>query len=112
MLFRSRLGQLGTCLDLHDVDQFGLSDQWLGVDVGWSTDRPAKLWTFPIETVSQSEGGFELVHQSVVLLPHWQVQGDATGRWALTMKLHIDTSLAESRMHNLNSIQTEESLVS
>lgn len=108
----NRLGQLETCLDLHDVDQLGLIDQWLGLDVGWSTDRSAKLWTYPIETVSQSEGGFELVHQSVVLLPHWHVQGDATGRWAVTMKLHIDTSLAESRMHNLKPTQTEESLVS
>jgi alpha-amylase len=108
----NQLGQLGTCLDLQDVDQLGLIDQWLGVDVGWSTDRAAQLWAFPIETVSQSEGGFEAVHQSVVLLPHWHVQGDATGRWAVTMKLQIDTSLAESRMHNLNSIQNQESLVS
>ncbi len=108
----NRLGQLGTCLDLQNVDQLGLIDQWLGVDVSWSSDRPAGLWTYPIETVSQSEGGFESVHQSIVLLPHWHVQGDATGRWALTMKLQIDTSLAESRMHDLNTIQTEESLVS
>ncbi len=108
----NRQGHLGTCLDLDGVDQLGLIDQWLGVDIGWSSDRAANLWTYPIETVSQSEGGFELVHQSVILLPHWRVQGDATGRWSVTMKLNIDTSLAESRMHNLQSIQTAESLVS
>jgi alpha-amylase len=58
------------------------------------------LWTFPIETVSQSEGGFELVHQSVVLQPRWLVRGDAAGRWSVTMRLAIDTSLAESRRQN------------
>jgi alpha-amylase len=92
-----RLGQLGTQLDLCDVNDLGLVDEWLGIDVHWSADRPTNVWTFPIETVSQSEGGFELVHQSVVVQPHWHVRGDANGRWAVTMRLSLDTSLAESR---------------
>jgi alpha-amylase len=94
----NRHGQLGTQLDLIDVDDLGLVDQWLGIDIHWSADRPTNVWTFPIETVSQSEGGFELVHQSVVVQPHWHVRGDANGRWAVTMRLALDTSLAESRV--------------
>lgn len=92
-----RLGQLGKQLDLTDVNDLGLVDEWLGIDVHWSADRPTNMWTYPIETVSQSEGGFELVHQSVVIQPHWHVRGDANGRWAVTMRLGLDTSLAESR---------------
>ncbi|MCA9120392.1 MAG: DUF1926 domain-containing protein [Planctomycetaceae bacterium] len=101
----NRLGHLGTQLDLIDVEDLGLVDQWLGIDVHWSADRPTHVWTFPIETVSQSEGGFELVHQSVVVQPHWHVRGDANGRWAVTMRLALDTSLAESR----SAPQVEES---
>ncbi len=93
-----RLGQLGSRLDLHDAAGLGLTDEWLGIDVGLNFSRPTHLWTFPIETVSQSEGGFELVHQSVVVQPHWHVQGDADGRWSVTIQLALDTSLAESRM--------------
>ena len=93
----NRLGQLGRQLDLANVEDLGLVDEWLGIDVRWSADRPTHLWTFPIETVSQSEGGFELVHQSVVVHPHWQVRGDVNGRWAVTMRLSLDTSLAERR---------------
>ena len=93
----NRHGQLGTQLDLGDVDDLGLVDEWLGIDVHWSADRPTHLWAFPIETVSQSEGGFELVHQSVVVHPHWHVRGDAHGRWSVTMKLAMDTALAEQR---------------
>jgi hypothetical protein len=59
---------------------------------------PAAVWTYPVDTVSQSEGGFELVHQSVAVLPHWVVIPDADGRWSATMRLTIDTQLAESRM--------------
>jgi alpha-amylase len=94
----NRQGHLGTHLDLADVQSLGLVDEWLGIDVQLTASRPTNIWTFPIETVSQSEGGFELVHQSVAVLPHWQVRGDASGRWTVTMTLTANTALAESRM--------------
>lgn len=97
-LEQKRLGQLGTRLDLCDVNALGLVDEWLGLDVGLKMSRPTHLWTFPVETVSQSEGGFEAVHQSVVVMPHWFVAPDSEGRWAVTMQLGIDTSRAEARM--------------
>ena len=95
----STLGQLGTKLDLTDVFGLGLTDEWLGIDVGLKMSRPTNFWTFPIETVSQSEGGFELVHQSVVVLPHWLVEADKEGRWSVTMQMSLDTTRAESRQH-------------
>ncbi len=99
-----RLGQLGTQLDRMDVRQLGLVDQWLGIDVGLAVSRPCGIWTFPIETVSQSEGGFELVHQSVVVQPHWLVQPEADGRWSVVMTLSLDTTLAESRMQRRETL--------
>jgi alpha-amylase len=92
------LGQIGTRLDLSDVQAIGLVDQWLGMDIGLEISRPTSIWTFPIETISQSEGGFELIHQSVVVQPHWIVQPDEEGRWSVTIRLAIDTSQAESCM--------------
>ncbi len=55
------------------------------------------IWTFPIETVSQSEGGFELVHQSVVVQPHWLVTADADGRWSVTIHCRWTPRRAEAR---------------
>ena len=75
-----------------------MTDEWLGINVHLSSNRTTNLWTFPVETVSQSEGGFELVHQSVVVQPHWHIRGDASGRWSATLTLSVDTSMAESRM--------------
>ena len=94
-----RHGHLGEKLDLIDVTSLGLTDEWLGIDVGLTIDRPTSIWTFPIGTVSQSEAGFELVHQQAVVMPHWILQADADGRWSVTMQLTADTSQAESRMH-------------
>jgi len=91
------LGQLGSRLDLANVDYMGLTDEWLGIDVELQSDKPMHVWTYPVETVSQSEGGFELVHQSVVVHPHWYITADRDGRWATTMTLNMDTSAAEKR---------------
>ncbi len=93
------LGQLGEKLDLNNVFGLGLTDEWLGLDVGLKMSRPTDFWTFPIETVSQSEGGFELIHQSVVVMPHWQVEADKEGRWSVTMQMSLDTSRAEQNQH-------------
>ena len=86
-----------TCRSLN------LCDEWLGIDAGLEFNRPTQIWTFPVETVSQSEGGFELVHQSVCVQPHWHVNGDADGRWATAIQLILDTSLAEQRRSQMQS---------
>ena len=86
------LGQLQTQLDLTSVRGLMLSDRWLDIDAGLNFDRETDVWTYPVETVSQSEAGFELVHQCVCVVPHWKVVGDASGRWAVTMRLTSRTS--------------------
>jgi 4-alpha-glucanotransferase len=98
-----RLGHLGSQLDLFDLHDIALTDQWLGIDLRLHSTRAMHLWAFPIETVSQSEGGFELVHQSVALLPHWHVQGDENGRWSASLTLTADTSLAASRLARIEA---------
>ena len=92
-----RLGQLGEKLDLGGITEMGLVDEWLGIDVGISFGQPTAVWTYPVESVSQSEGGFELVHQSVTVVPHWTVVPDAEGRWSVTARLTLDTQRAEKR---------------
>lgn len=89
--------QLGEPQDLTDVQELHLVDGWLGLDMGLTIDRPTSIWTYPLSTVSQSEGGFELVNQSIVVQPHWILQGDHQGRWSVTLRLNADTSAAEGR---------------
>lgn len=87
-----QLGHLGTQLDLHETQHLGLIDQWQGIDVLVGLSRPSSIWTFPIETVSQSESGFELVHQSVCVMPHWLIRADAEGKWSTQMQIRIANS--------------------
>ena len=89
-----RLGQLGQQLDLPQCRDIALTDEWLGLNVRLEWDRAARLWAHPVQSVSQSEGGFELVHQSVVVQPHFVVEADREGRWATRLRLRIQCSKA------------------
>jgi alpha-amylase len=95
---RARAGQLQTLQDWTGVDRIGLVDEWLGLDASLSFSRRGGIWAFPIQTVSQSEGGYELVHQSTTVLPHWLVEADSQGRWEVTIGMRLDVSRAEKRL--------------
>ena len=92
-----QLGQLGSVQDVGEGSRLGLIDEWLGVDVSLDVSHPAGFWAFPIQTVSQSEGGFELVHQSSAVVPHWEFVASEDGRWSVTIVMSVDTSAAQAR---------------
>jgi len=94
---RNKAGQLQTLLDIPSSSLIGLVDDWLGLDASLTFSRPTAIWAFPIQTVSQSEGGFEMVHQSTAVLPRWIVEPDAEGRWEMGITLQLDTSRAEAQ---------------
>ncbi|MFM8494814.1 MAG: alpha-amylase/4-alpha-glucanotransferase domain-containing protein [Planctomycetia bacterium] len=88
------LGELGSRLDLPHARALGLVDDWLDIDARLSFGNASNgaatgVWTFPIQSVSQSEGGFELVHQSVVVMPHWIVTPAADGTWKVSLRLDL-----------------------
>ncbi|HEV2948825.1 MAG TPA: alpha-amylase/4-alpha-glucanotransferase domain-containing protein [Gemmataceae bacterium] len=94
---QARAGQLQSLQNLSNADGIGLVDEWLGLDVSLALSKPGGIWAFPIQTVSQSEGGFELVHQSTAVLPHWHIQANADGSWEVSIRMNLDVSRAEKR---------------
>jgi hypothetical protein len=57
--------------ETNNVERVSLVDEWLKLTIGLSFSRPAVLWRAPVETVSQSESGFERVYQSSMVMPLW-----------------------------------------
>lgn len=92
-----RLGMLDARIDQAEMTRLGLVDEWLGLDVSLDFSQPAQIWTMPIQTVSQSESGFELVHQSCAVVPRWEFIVPDDGRWNVRMTLACDTSAAQAR---------------
>jgi 4-alpha-glucanotransferase len=81
---------LDSRIDLPHTGGVSLTDEWLDLTAGLSWSRPGGLWCYPIETVSQSEGGFEGVYQSSAVVPHWHVTADETGRWEVQIRLVME----------------------
>jgi len=65
-------GPLNSKLAL-DASDFGLVDRWIGINVSFGFGRTISVWTYPVQTVSQSEAGLEHIYQSSTVLPRWPV---------------------------------------
>ena len=89
----TRLGMLDSRLDVRSADGIRLTDEWLDLSVSLDWSRPAGLWCFPIETVSQSEAGFEGVYQSSAVIPRWIVAADESRRWEVRVRWTIGQAL-------------------
>lgn len=68
---------------LENLSAIGLKDEWMGIDYALTFSRPAALWRFPVETVSQSEAGFEKIYQSSALYPNWKFSLGAQETWTV-----------------------------
>jgi 4-alpha-glucanotransferase len=87
-----RLGMLDVRLDLPTTEGISLTDEWLDLAVGLRWSEPASLWCFPIETVSQSEGGFEGVYQSSAIIPHWTIKAEESRRWQVRIRWSAESA--------------------
>jgi hypothetical protein len=69
-------GGLGQALDLEDMTELAIVDDFMGGRLTLRSNVPVVLRARPCHTVSQSEGGFEKIMQSVTLTLAWPL--DAT----------------------------------
>ncbi|MDZ7311480.1 MAG: DUF1926 domain-containing protein [candidate division KSB1 bacterium] len=86
------LSSTGTVEGAESVE---LLDAWLQLHIKLVTPGASSIWRFPIETISQSESGFDRVYQSSVIVPNWQLQLAGRGSW--TNRLTLTISVNEDR---------------
>jgi 4-alpha-glucanotransferase len=68
------------------VEVVAQGNGWLGVEVATTVDPVADAWHAPIDTVSNSEAGFERVYQGSALLLSWPVSLAPGERWTATVR--------------------------
>lgn len=76
--------------ETNNVDEVSLVDEWLRLRLSLSFSQPAELWRAPVETVSQSEAGFERVYQSSMVMPIWRISLGAGRPWKTEIRLRIE----------------------
>ncbi|MDP8221831.1 MAG: DUF1926 domain-containing protein [Candidatus Lernaella stagnicola] len=71
---------------IDSVREFSVNDAWRDLAVEFVVGEPAELWHYPIETVSQSEGGFERTYQgtAVGLVDRFHMEENETKTLTLT----------------------------
>lgn len=75
--------------ELNNVRSVRMVDDWLGYEMELSLGHESALWRFPVETVSQSEAGYERVFQSSCLTPVWRVSLAPGVPWKVRLGLNI-----------------------
>jgi alpha-amylase len=68
------------------VEHLRQANSWLGLSVETTVSPAADAWHAPIETISNSEAGFERVYQGSALLLSWLVSIPAGGTWSATIE--------------------------
>ena len=73
------------------VEAIGYGNDWVGVAVEARPQPAADAWWSPIETVSNSESGFERVYQGSTLLLSWpaRIEPGETRRFAVSQRVAV-----------------------
>ncbi|MBI4319824.1 MAG: DUF1926 domain-containing protein [Chloroflexi bacterium] len=72
--------------EVPSIGSLRIGNRWLGIDLHLTLSREGRLWRFPIEAVSNSEGGFERTHQGGCTLLSWPLRLDAGQSWDVEMR--------------------------
>lgn len=76
--------------ETNNVGRVSLVDEWLKLKVTLEFSEPAILWRAPVETVSQSESGFERVYQSSMVMPLWRISLAPGKAWKAEIRVRIE----------------------
>ncbi len=74
---------------LENSKFIGMKDLWRKLDIQLNIDQESDIWRFPVETISQSEAGFEKVYQSSVVYPNWKITLNKKWRVSITQNLSV-----------------------
>jgi 4-alpha-glucanotransferase len=82
------------------IEVIGYGNDWVGVAVEGRPEPTADAWWSPIETISNSEAGFERVYQGSLLLVSWPltlVPGE-TRRFSFTQRVAVARDKGEPEL--------------
>lgn len=76
--------------EIKSANEVYLIDEWLGLRIGLKFEPSGSIWRFPIETISQSEAGFERVYQSSVVFPNWKFKLQPAAVWSNKLEIILE----------------------
>ncbi len=83
-------GRLNSAANLDLVPKVRMVDQWTNIVIILEFVPTANVWWFPIETVSQSEGGFERTYQGSCVVAVWPLSLKANDELERSVSLRVE----------------------
>ncbi len=81
---------LGEAFTAENIGEISIHDKWMGVRFDLKFDNPAQVYALPINTISQSESGFEKVYQSSAVIPVWRLDLKSGESASFEINLDVD----------------------
>lgn len=72
-----------------DVSGFIINDLWRGIKLEYSIKPKARIWNFPVETISDSESGIEKTYQELCLFSNWAVSLNQNGQFKADLEIRL-----------------------
>ena len=82
----SHLDNMG---ETPDTKRVALIHEWFKLHITLELSAPCHLWRLPVETISNSEGGFERIYQASCIVPRWQVRLEPGESWEVELNFHL-----------------------
>jgi alpha-amylase len=86
-LSQNRMNSIGA---VDSVSLIRLVDHWMGIAIAIRYEPAATFWRFPVETVSQSEGGFERTYQGSSVTAVWPLSLKANASAHCSVSLSVE----------------------
>ncbi|MFC1646059.1 alpha-amylase/4-alpha-glucanotransferase domain-containing protein [Candidatus Omnitrophota bacterium] len=80
------------CTAVNEEDgvfNFVVNDLWKGAEIDFSLSPNARVWRFPVETVSDSEQGIEKTYQELCLFFNWPISLTQSSKFKLKLELKL-----------------------
>jgi alpha-amylase len=86
---RRNLGLITSPAEYDIEKSIGVYDRWNDLDINLMVSSPAKIYAYPVNTVSQSESGFEKILQGYAIVPFWEIKLLPQEQWGVMITYNI-----------------------
>jgi hypothetical protein len=70
--------------------EFIINDLWKQIKVEYSIDPETRIWSFPVQTVSDSESGIEKMHQGLCVFFNWPITLAQNGQFKIKLEARLN----------------------
>ncbi|MBI5700757.1 DUF1926 domain-containing protein [Candidatus Saganbacteria bacterium] len=75
----------------NNINEYKLVDEWKGFSVSFESEKECELIRYPIETVSQSESGFERNYQGTCMVMVWNLALAPQKNWKNRVSIRLES---------------------